>query len=75
MSHLGLWIGDSELGIVSDGSVTETPAGRVLLSIEVFDVDAAPSRVEVHSGRRHPPTCRGVRASPTCRTPTATRSS
>ena len=73
--YLGLRVGDSELGIVSDGSVTETPAGRVLLSIEVFDVDAAPSRVEVHSGRRHPPTCRGVSASPPCRTPTATRSS
>ena len=55
MSHLGLWSGDAELGIVSDGSVTETPAGRVLLSIEVPDVDAGPSRVEVHGGRASAP--------------------
>src|ERR687893_2153484 len=42
--YLGLRIGDSELGIVSDGSVAGTPAGRVLLSIEVPDVDAALGR-------------------------------
>jgi predicted enzyme related to lactoylglutathione lyase len=49
--YLGLRIGDSELGIVSDGSVAGTPAGRVVLSIEVPDVDAALSRVEAHGGQ------------------------
>src|SRR3954447_14867085 len=53
--YLGLRIGDSELGIVSDGSVEGTPAGRVLLSIEVPDVDAALSRVEAHGGRASAP--------------------
>ena len=43
--YLGLRIGDSELGIVADDSVEEAPAGRVLLSVEVPDVDAALSRV------------------------------
>lgn len=32
--HLGLRVGDSELGLVADGSVEGTPAGRVLLSFE-----------------------------------------
>jgi uncharacterized glyoxalase superfamily protein PhnB len=36
--HLGLRVGDSELGIVSDGSAEGAPAGRVLLGIEVPDV-------------------------------------
>ena len=53
--YLGLRIGDSELGIVSDGSVAGTPAGRVVLSIEVPDVDAALSRVEAHGGRAPAP--------------------
>ena len=43
--YLGLQVGDSELGIVSDGAVESAPAGRVLLSIEVPDVDAALARV------------------------------
>ena len=74
--YLGLRIGDSELGIVSDGSVEGAPAGRVVLSIEVPDVDAALSRVEAHGGQApaRRTTCRGASGSPTFRTPTATRS-
>jgi predicted enzyme related to lactoylglutathione lyase len=53
--YLGLRIGDSELGIVSDGSVEGAPAGRVMLSIELPDVDAALSRVEAHGGRAPAP--------------------
>jgi predicted enzyme related to lactoylglutathione lyase len=53
--YLGLRIGDSELGIVSDGSVAGTHAGRVVLSIEVPDVDAALSRVEAHGGQAPAP--------------------
>ena len=48
--YLGLQIGYSELGIVSDGSVESAPAGRVLLSLEVPDVDAALARVEPLGG-------------------------
>ena len=44
--YLGLQVGDSELGIVSDGSVAGTSAGRVVLSIEVPDVDAVLPKVE-----------------------------
>ena len=36
---LGLRIGDSDLGLVSDSAVDGAPAGRILLSIEVPDVD------------------------------------
>ena len=50
--YLGLRIGDSELGIVSDGSVAGAPAGRVVLSIEVPDVDAALTRAESLGGKR-----------------------
>ena len=53
--YLGLRIGDSELGIVGDGSVEGAPAGRVLLSIEVADVDAALSQVEAHGGQAPAP--------------------
>lgn len=49
--YLGLRIGDSELGIVADGSVESAPSGRMLLSIEVADVDAALARVESLGGR------------------------
>jgi predicted enzyme related to lactoylglutathione lyase len=38
--YLGLRIGTSDLGIVSDASVDGAPAGRIILSIEVPDVDA-----------------------------------
>lgn len=53
--YLDLRIGDSELGIVSDGSVEGAPAGRLLLSIEVPDVDAALTQVEVHGGQAPAP--------------------
>ena len=38
--YLGLRLGDSDLGLVSDASVDGAPAGRIILSIEVPDVDA-----------------------------------
>ena len=41
----GLRIGDSDLGIVADADVAVGSPGRVLLSIEVDDVDAALPRV------------------------------
>ncbi len=53
--YLGLRIGDSELGIVADDSVEGAPAGRVLLSVEVPDVDAALSRVESLGGQAPAP--------------------
>ena len=43
--YQGLRIGDSELGIVADAEVSVGSGGRVLLSIEVDDVDAALPRV------------------------------
>ncbi len=49
--YLGLRIGDSGLGIVADGTVEAAPAGRVLLSLEVPDVDAALARVESLGGQ------------------------
>ena len=42
---LGLRIGDSDLGLVADQGVAGAPAGKVLLGIEVPDVDAALPRV------------------------------
>lgn len=42
---LGLRVGNSDLGLVSDASVADVPAGRILLSIEVPDVDALLARV------------------------------
>ena len=53
--YLGLRIGDSELGIVAEDSVEGAPAGRVLLSVEVPDVDAALSRVEALGGQAPAP--------------------
>ena len=38
--YLGLRIGDSDLGLVSDAAVDGAPVGRVILSIEVPAVDA-----------------------------------
>lgn len=42
--HLGLRVGDSELGLVADGSVEGAPAGRVLLSFERLSTSAAARR-------------------------------
>ena len=53
--YLGLRIGDSELGIVADDSAEGAPAGRVLLSVEVPDVDAALSRVASLGGHAPAP--------------------
>ena len=41
----GLRIGDSDLGVVADDAVDAGSPGRVLVSIEVADVDAALPRV------------------------------
>jgi predicted enzyme related to lactoylglutathione lyase len=38
--YVGLTLGNSELGLSSDASVVPGPPGRMLLSIEVADVDA-----------------------------------
>ncbi len=53
--YLGLQVGDSELGIVADGSIEGAPAARVLISIEVPDVDAALARVEALGGQAPAP--------------------
>ena len=42
---VGLRIGNSDLGMVSDSSAAGAPAGKVLLSIEVRDVDVLIPRV------------------------------
>jgi predicted enzyme related to lactoylglutathione lyase len=43
--YVGLQVGDSELGLSSDSSVVPGDRGRMLLSIEVPDVDALLPRV------------------------------
>ena len=43
--YIGLQLGDSELGLSSDTAVTPGDPGRMLLSIEVPDVDALLPRV------------------------------
>ncbi|TFV85843.1 VOC family protein [Blastococcus sp. CT_GayMR16] len=43
--YVGLTLGDSELGLSSDDSVVPGAPGRMLLSIEVPDVDALLPRV------------------------------
>jgi predicted enzyme related to lactoylglutathione lyase len=43
--YVGLSLGDSELGLSSDASVVAGNPGRMLLSIEVPDVDALLPRV------------------------------
>jgi predicted enzyme related to lactoylglutathione lyase len=44
--YVGLALGDSELGLSSDASVVPGAPGRMLLSIEVADVDALLPAVE-----------------------------
>ena len=39
--YLGLRIGDSDLGLVANSAIDGAPAGRIILSIEVPDVDGA----------------------------------
>ena len=48
--YVGLELGDSELGLSSDASVVAGDPGRMLLSIEVPDVDALLPRVETLGG-------------------------
>ena len=48
--YVGLRIGDSDLGLVSDAGAAGAPAGKILLSIEVPDVDALLPRVEELGG-------------------------
>ena len=75
--YVGLQLGDSELGLSSDAGVSPGDPGRMLLSIEVPDVDALLPKVEEprrHGARARPTTCRGVSGSRTSRTRTATSS-
>ncbi len=44
--YVGLSLGDSELGLSTDASVVPGDPGRMLLSIEVPDVDAMLPKVE-----------------------------
>ena len=44
--YVGLALGDSELGLSSDASVVPGEPGRMLLSIEVPDVDALLPKIE-----------------------------
>ena len=48
--YVGLALGDSELGLSSDASVVGGDPGRMLLSIDVADVDALLPRVEELGG-------------------------
>jgi len=48
--YVGLVLGDSELGLSSDASVVAGDPGRMLLSIDVPDVDALLPRVTALGG-------------------------
>lgn len=48
--YVGLALGDAELGISSDASVVPGDPGRMLLSIDVADVEALLPRVEQLGG-------------------------
>jgi len=48
--YVGLALGNSELGFASNADVVAGSPGRVLLSIEVDDVDALLSQVEALGG-------------------------
>jgi predicted enzyme related to lactoylglutathione lyase len=48
--YVGLELGDSELGLSSDASIVSGSPGRMLLSIEVDDVDARLAQVEALGG-------------------------
>lgn len=48
--YVGLAVGESELGLSSDASVVAGEPGRMLLSIDVPDVDALLPRVEELGG-------------------------
>jgi predicted enzyme related to lactoylglutathione lyase len=44
--YVKLRIGNSDIGMVSDAAAADAPAGKVLLSIEVADVDTLLPRVQ-----------------------------
>ncbi len=48
--YLGLRVGDSPLGLSADSDVSPGDPGRILLSIEVPDVDAALARIAALGG-------------------------
>jgi predicted enzyme related to lactoylglutathione lyase len=49
--YVGLQVGDSELGVSADAAVVPGDPGRMLLSIEVDDVDARLAQVEALGGQ------------------------
>ena len=51
--YVGLQIGNGELGLVADADVGTGEAGRILLSIDVDDVDRVLERVEPCGGQVH----------------------
>ena len=53
--YVGLALGSSELGLVSDATVQSGSPGRMLLSIEVPDVDALLPKVESLGGHGQGP--------------------
>ncbi len=53
--YVGLTLGDSELGLSSDASVVPGDPGRMLLSIDVPDVDGALARVADLGGHEPSP--------------------
>jgi predicted enzyme related to lactoylglutathione lyase len=53
--YVGLRLGDSELGLSADAAVTPGEPGRMLLSIEVPDVDTLLPKVESLGGHARGP--------------------
>jgi predicted enzyme related to lactoylglutathione lyase len=49
--YVGLRIGDSDIGLTADADVDVDSPGRILLSVDVVDVDALLRRVEALGGR------------------------
>ena len=71
-----LRLGNSELGLVSDANAVSGPAGRVLLSIDVDDVESLLPQVAKFGGEAPSPAndMPWVSGSRTSRIPTATPS-
>ncbi|MGH3612004.1 MAG: VOC family protein [Pseudonocardia sp.] len=49
--YVGLRVGDSELGLVAAADIETGVAQRILLSVDVEDVEGLLELVEVHGGR------------------------
>lgn len=49
--YVGLKVGDAELGLVADAEVKTGERQRILLSVDVADVDRLLERVEAVGGR------------------------